>query len=52
MTDIKEATVVSAHRDESGLPVDKVVFGIAAVMSVGFVLVGALWPEDVAEVTS
>ena len=52
MTDIKEATDVSGHRDESGLPVDRVVFGIAAVMSVGFVLVGALWPEDVAEVTS
>src|SRR5918993_1189196 len=51
MTDIKEVTGVSGRRDDSGLPVDKVVFGIAAVMSVGFVLVGALWPEDVAGVT-
>ena len=51
MTDIKEVTGVDGVRDDSGLPVDKVVFGIAAVLSVGFVLVGAVWPEDVAEVT-
>src|SRR5687768_17747372 len=51
MTDIKEVSGVDGVRDDSGLPVDKVVFGIAAVMSVGFVLVGAIWPEDVAEVT-
>ena len=30
MTDIKEVTGVAGDRDDSGLPVDKVVFGIAA----------------------
>ena len=35
MTDIKEVTGVDGVRDDSGLPVDKVVFGIAAVLSVG-----------------
>ena len=51
MTDIEEVTGVDGVRDDSGLPVDKVVFGIAAVLSVGFVLVGAVWPEEVAEAT-
>ena len=47
MTDIKEPTGV-AVRDEHGLPIDKFVFGVAAGLSVGFVLVGAIWPEDLA----
>ena len=38
-------------RDDSGLPVDRIVFGIAAALSVGFVLVGAIWPEDLADKT-
>ena len=39
-------------RDESSLGVDMLVFGVAAVLAVGFVLVGAVWPEELAERTS
>ena len=39
-------------RDESSLGVDMLVFGIAAVLAIGFVLAGAFWPEELAEQTS
>ena len=48
MTDIKEIGAEGV-RDDRGLPVDRVVFGVAAALSVGFVLAGALWPEALAE---
>ena len=47
----KEVSGVDGVRDDSGLPVDRIVFGIAAALSVAFVVVGAVWPEVVAEVT-
>ena len=39
-------------RDESGLGVDVVVFGVAAALAVAFVLAGALWPEELGKRTS
>ncbi len=52
MTDIREVSGVPGVRDDRGLPVDKVVFGVAAVLSMAFVLVGAIWPEGTAEKTA
>ena len=52
MTDIKEVSGVPGVRDDSGLPIDKIVFGVAAGLSVAFVLVGAIWPDDTAEATN
>ena len=49
MTDIKESRGVEGVRDESGLPVDRIVFGVAAVLSVGFVLAGWIWPKELEE---
>jgi len=51
MTDIKETSGTEGVRDDSGLPVDRIVFGIAAALSVAFVLVGAIWPEGLADKT-
>jgi choline/carnitine/betaine transport len=50
MTDIKEKAV-AGDRGQGGLPLDRVVFGVAAGLSVAFVLVGAIWPDDLAEAT-
>jgi choline/carnitine/betaine transport len=47
--DIKEVSGAEGVRDDRGLPVDRVVFGVAAVLSVGFVLAGAIWPNGLAE---
>ncbi len=49
MTDIKHAGGTEGVRDDRELPVDRVVFGVAAVLSVGFVAAGAIWPEALAE---
>ncbi len=34
------------------MPIDKVVFGVAAVLATAFVLIGAIWPERTAEETT
>ncbi len=52
MTDFKQATGTEAVRDDSRLPVDRVVFGVGAALAVAFVLVGAIWPEDLDENTT
>jgi glycine betaine transporter len=62
MTDIKPAPSSAAPggpgdaggalRDDSGLPVDRVVFGVAAVLATAFVVVGAVWPEGMSERTT
>ena len=52
MTDIKEVTGVSGVRDDSGLPVDKLVFGVGAALSAAFVLAGVIWPDGMAENTN
>ncbi len=54
MTDIRDAPRIEADggRDDSGLQIDKTVFGVAAALSVAFVLVGAIWPEDMASTTN
>ena len=52
MTDIQDRPGDAADvRDDSGLPIDKVVFGVAAALAVAFVAAGAIWPEDFAEKT-
>ena len=52
MTAANDVTGADAVRDDSGLPLDKVVFGVAAVLSVAFVVAGAIWPEELATRTS
>ena len=54
MTDIRDAPRIEADggRDDSGLHIDKTVFGVAAALSVAFVLVGAIWPDGTAEQTN
>jgi glycine betaine transporter len=58
MTDVKgppigrDADDGPPVRDDSSLPVDKVVFGIAASLAVAFVLIGAIWPDGMAENTT
>ena len=45
MTDIQDRPGDAADvRDDSGVPVDKVVFGVAAAIAVAFVAAGATWP--------
>ena len=48
MTDIKQSDGGEGVRDESRLPVDRTVFGVAAALSVGFVAAGAIWPDSLA----
>jgi glycine betaine transporter len=48
VTDIKQTGEAEGVRDDSGLQVDRVVFGVAAALSVGFVAAGAIWPEGLA----
>jgi choline/carnitine/betaine transport len=53
MAEIKERAEVDSEPARSGGgPVDMVVFGVAAGISVAFVLVGVLWPEEMAEKTT
>ena len=49
MADIKEVGGTEGVRDDRGLPVDRVVFGVAAALSVAFVAAGAIWPDALAE---
>ena len=49
MTDMRHATGTGPVRDERGLPVDRIVFGVGAGLALAFVLVGAIWPDDLAE---
>ena len=50
MADIKERTDTEAEVPPAGgVGIDKGVFGVAAALAVAFVLVGALWPEGLAE---
>ena len=46
MTDIKEPSVPGTGTPSTAphVPVDKIVFGVAAALAVGFVAVGAIWP--------
>ena len=53
MTDIQDRPGDAADvRDDSGLPVDKLVFGVAAAIAVAFVAAGALWPDGFSENTT
>ena len=53
MTDIQDRSGDAADvRDDSGLPVDKLVFGVAAAIAVAFVAVGAKWPDEFSENTT
>ena len=53
MTDIQDRPSDAADvRDESGIPVDKVVFGVAAAIAVAFVAAGAVWPDGFSENTT
>lgn len=47
----QEPQLETREADESKLTIDKVVFGIAAAISIGFVLTGALSPEELAKET-
>ena len=49
MSDITEVPDTQGVRDQAGLPVDRVVFGVAAVLSVAFVAAGAIWPAGLQE---
>lgn len=40
------------RREERHLGVDRLVFGVAAGLAVAFVLVGAIWPEELADNTA
>jgi choline/carnitine/betaine transport len=53
MTDIKEPSASGgpAPQDNSH-QIDTTVFGVAALLAVAFVLVGAIWPEKMSEQTS
>jgi glycine betaine transporter len=50
MTDTRERpSDPAAVSRPTGLPIDKTVFGVAAALSVAFVLIGVIWPEGLAE---
>jgi choline-glycine betaine transporter len=50
MTDTRERpSDPAAASRPTGLPIDKTVFGVAAALSVAFVLIGVIWPEGLAE---
>ena len=50
MADVKDFTGTEAEAPRvRGAGVDRKVFGIGAALSIGFVLVGAFWPEGLAE---
>ncbi len=51
MADIKEPPAQSEavpRADDRGVPIDMVVFGVAAVLAVAFVAAGAIWPDEMA----
>ncbi len=54
MTDIKEPASDSERVPigRRGVPIDKVVFGVGAGLSVAFVAIGAIWPDEMAERTT
>lgn len=52
MTDIKDLTGTHAVAEKRSVPVDKVVFGVAAGLAVGFVAAGAVWPDGMAGTTT
>ena len=53
MTDIQDRPGDAADvRDDGGLPIDKVVFGVAAAIAAAFVAVGAIWPDEFARETT
>ncbi|HRD62377.1 MAG TPA: BCCT family transporter [Nocardioides sp.] len=55
MTDIRELGGIDADvpgSEGGSLPIDKVVFGVAAALSVAFVAAGAIWPDGFLEKTS
>ncbi len=53
MTDIQDRPGDSADvRDDSGVPIDKMVFGVAAALAVAFVAAGAIWPDGFSEKTT
>ncbi len=52
MTDIKEPAPTDLDGHPGELPIDKVVFGVAAVLAIGFVTIGAVWPDETARETT
>ena len=53
MTDIQDRPGDAADvRDDSGIPVDKLVFGVAAAIAVAFVAAGAVWPDGFSDNTT
>ncbi|MGH3456840.1 BCCT family transporter [Aeromicrobium sp.] len=52
MTDIHEPAGAKTTTGESRRAIDTTVFGVAAVLAVAFVLVGAIWPEWMDENTT
>ena len=52
MTDIDDPAGAKTTTGESRRQIDTVVFGVAAALAVGFVLVGAIWDEWMAENTT
>src|SRR5688572_3451821 len=55
MTDIKgppASGAVVPERPGGQAPIDRVIFGVAAVLAVGFVTIGAVWPDRTAEETT
>ena len=52
MTDTRERSSDSAAAGrQTGPPIDTWVFGVAAALVVGFVLIGVIWPDGLAEKT-
>lgn len=51
MTDIKDPPAPRETGPAGGVPIDKVVFGVAAALAVAFVVIGAVWPERMATET-
>ena len=52
MTDIKEPQAEPETPSGENVPIDKVVFGVAAVLAAAFVIIGAVWPEQMGEETT
>jgi glycine betaine transporter len=52
MTDIKDPAGAKTTTGDSRQPIDTVVFGVAAALAVAFVVVGAVWNEQMAETTT
>ena len=52
MTDIKEPQAEPETPSGENVPIDKVVFGVAAALAAAFVIIGAVWPEQMGEETT